>query len=72
LNLSLSSIGYVDLDELDNAEDISASHKIDGSWELAVPYHVDTENAREIIVDKKNEKGFGISKVYVFNQDVCI
>lgn len=64
LELQLSQIGYDDLQELDK-DDISASHKIDGSWELSIPFSVDSENAREIPVNQKTENGYGISKVFV-------
>jgi len=64
LNLQLSQIGYDDLNEADS-EDISASHRIEGNWSLSIPYSVDTENTREIVVNEKTEDGFGISKVFV-------
>lgn len=64
LNLQLTNIGYDDLTALDT-DDISASHKFEGNWDLSIPYHVDTENIKEIIVDEKIEDGYCINKIFI-------
>lgn len=64
LNLSLSRIGYDDI-EMTMDEDISESHKIDGSWEFSIPFHVDNENVKEVELGKKLESGYALEKVVV-------
>ena len=46
-------------------EEAGPQHRMDGSWELKVPYTVDTETVREISVQKKNRDGYGIEKVFI-------
>lgn len=63
VDLKFSMIGYDDINELD-AEDISASHKIEGDWELSLPFTVDTEAAKTIQVDIENN-GYCLKNVFV-------
>lgn len=63
MELKLSMIGYDDVNELD-AEDISASHKIQAEWDLSIPFTVDREAVRTIEIRKEN-KGYCLDKVFV-------
>lgn len=71
LDLQLNQIGYDDLGELDS-EDISESHKIEGTWQLEIPYQVDTELVKQIAVNEKNEKGYGVREVLVSPYQVMV
>lgn len=62
LELSLSRIGYDDI-EMSMEDDITESHKIDGSWEFSIPFHVDHENVKEVEIAKKLENGYTLEKV---------
>lgn len=63
VELKLSRIGYDDVHELD-AEDISESHKIEGEWNLKLPFTVDKEAVTKIPVGKEN-KGYCLKEVFV-------
>lgn len=63
LELQLSMVGYDDRNEMD-AEDISASHKIQGAWSLDLPFTADTEAVQEIPVNKE-ENGYRLDKVFL-------
>lgn len=66
LELEISQIGYDDKNMVySEDENISASNKIKGNWKLSIPFTIDTVNVKEIEVNKKNEDGYGISKVFV-------
>lgn len=62
--LNISDLWYDDKDALD-AESIEPANRIKGEWKLAVPYSVDKEQCKEIVVNKKNKEGYGIQKVFV-------
>lgn len=63
VELKLSMIGYDDKNELD-AEDISAFHKIEGEWNLQLPFTVDKEAARTVGVNQENN-GYCLKEVFV-------
>lgn len=63
LELQFSMVGYDDKNEAD-AEDISASHKIQGVWSLELPFTADTEAVQEIPVNKE-ENGYRLDKVFL-------
>lgn len=63
LALNLSAIGYDDITELDR-EDISASHRMEGSWKLQVPFKLDTAQTKRLAFDTK-DKEYGLKKVTV-------
>ena len=52
LNLDVSGLGHDD-DRMLDAEDISASHWTDGSWNIVVPFEVDESDVRIIEVGEK-------------------
>lgn len=54
LELCLSGIGWDDVTKLD-AQDISASHRIEGEWDFDIPFTVDMESAKEISDNHKAE-----------------
>ena len=63
MELKLSRIGYDDVHELD-AEDISESHKIEGEWDLKLPFTVDKEAVTRIPINKENN-GYCLKEVFV-------
>lgn len=70
LHLKLSDIWY---DEEENMNDnIEPSTRIKGNWELVVPYSVDKEQTKEILVNKKNKDGYRIQKVFVSPYQVIV
>lgn len=71
LELQMTQIGYDDM-TMDDSQDITAAHKIDGQWNLSIPFDVDTENAGEISVNQKTESGYGISKLFVSPYQVIV
>lgn len=64
LVLHLSAIGWDDVTMLDQQEDLSESHRIDGQWEFEIPFAVDTEWATEVTVGQE-ENGYTIDKIFV-------
>lgn len=64
LVLHLSAIGWDDVTMLDQQEDLSESHRIDGQWEFEIPFAVDTESATEVTVGQE-ENGYTIDKIFV-------
>lgn len=71
LELQMTQIGYDDM-TMDDSQDITAAHKIDGQWNLSIPFDVDTENAGEILVNQKTESGYGIGKLFVSPYQVIV
>lgn len=71
LELQLNRIGYDDLGELDG-EDISETHRIEGTWQFSIPYHVDAESVKQIAVNQKNEAGYGVREVVVSPYQVVV
>ena len=63
LNLQLSGIGWDD-NTVDNAQDISVSHAIDGQWNFAIPFRIDKASVREIELNQE-KNGYTIRKVFV-------
>lgn len=63
MELKLSRIGYDDVHELD-AEDISESHKIEGEWDLKLPFTVDKEAVTKIPVNQENN-GYCLKEVFI-------
>lgn len=63
LSLRLSSIGWDDVTMAD-AESISESYRIDGRWDLDIPFTVDTGSMKEIAVGQEGE-GFTLEKVFI-------
>lgn len=54
--------GYHDDRENDNN---NIMNRYDGSWKLAIPYTVDTENAKTIDVNQEVVDGFKVNKVFI-------
>ena len=52
LNLSVTGLGYDD-DRMLDAEEISASHWTDGSWNIVIPFEVNTTDVKTIEVGEK-------------------
>lgn len=63
VELKLSMMGYDDVNELD-AEDISAFHKIQGEWNLNIPFTVDTKAAKTIPINQEKD-GYCLKNVIV-------
>lgn len=64
LVLSLSAIGWDDVTMLNQQEDLSESHRVEGQWEFEIPFTVDTESAKEITVGQ-GENGYTIDKIFI-------
>ncbi len=52
LNLNVTGLGYDD-DRMLDAEEISASHWTDGSWNIVIPFEVNTTDVKTIEVGEK-------------------
>ena len=52
LSLSLNGLGYDD-DRMLNSEEISASHWIDGNWDIVIPFEVKRTDVKTIEVGEK-------------------
>ena len=52
LNLNVNGLGYDD-DRMLDAEEISASHWIDGSWNIVIPFEVNAADVKTIEVGEK-------------------
>lgn len=61
--IMLTRIGYDDMNMMD-VEDISASHKIDGTWTFRIPFTVDQETAGFIAIDR-SKNGYHLDRVFV-------
>jgi hypothetical protein len=73
-NLDLSFLGYdsnANHPEV-NDDKIGLGQRFTGSWNLTVPYTVDTANTKIVAVDAKSESGFGIEKVLVSPYQVVV
>jgi len=70
-DLKLSLLGFDDNTPRES-EDIDISRRYDGSWKLAIPYTVDTQNAKTIEVNEQTDTGFDISKVFVSPYQVLV
>ena len=53
LSLNISGLGYDD-DRMLDSEEISASHQMEGSWNLALPFEVNETDVKTIAVGEKN------------------
>ena len=73
-NLNLSFLGYDSNANHPQVNDdpIGLGQRFTGSWNLAIPYTVDTANTKIVAVDAKSESGFGIEKVLVSPYQVVI
>lgn len=71
LSLELSELYYDDIDE-EGSDSIEPSSRIEGTWKIEVPFRVDKEQCREIPVNKKNEDGYGIEKVFISPYQVIV
>ena len=71
LSLELSEIRYSD-ESISDAEEIEPEHRIAGTWNLAVPFSVNTEQCREISVNRTGSDGFCIQKVFVSPYQVIV
>lgn len=71
LKLNLSDLWYDDEDAMDT-ESIEPANRIAGEWKLTVPYSVDKEQCKEVLVNKKNKDGYGIQKVFVSPYQVIV
>lgn len=71
LQLELSEFLYDDEAAM-NGESIEPQHRIEGIWKLTVPFTVDTEQSREIPVNKENADGYHIQKVFVSPYQVIV
>lgn len=73
LSLELSDLYYDDVSELSSDKDsIEPACRFEGTWNLSVPYSVDKEQCREILVGQKNEDGYGIEKVFISPYQVIV
>ena len=71
LNLHLSDLWYDDKNVMDT-ESIEPANRIKGDWKLTVPYSVDKEQCKEVLVNAKNKEGYGIQKVFVSPYQVIV
>ena len=71
LNLELSEIRYEDGRDSDSGQ-MEPGHRIQGTWKLTVPFTADTEQSREIAVNKTGPDGLCIQKVFVSPYQVIV
>ena len=71
LQLQLSEILYDD-ENAANEDGIEPAGRVEGDWELTVPFTVDKQQCKEIAVREKNEDGYGIEKVFVSPYQVIV
>ena len=67
----MTEIAYDDLNELQE-EGIEPTHRIEGKWNLSVPFQVDTDGVKEILVNQRTETGYGVSKVFISPYQVVV
>ncbi len=63
IDLKLSGIQYDDSNDTFE-DDISASHKINGTWDFCLPFTVDTQAVKKIRLDQEN-RGYRLKEVFV-------
>jgi len=71
LNLNFSRIGYDDKDDL-YSDDISETYKYEGSWNLSIPFSIDTQDVQMIEVNETMENGCGVEKVFISPYQVIV
>lgn len=64
LVLNLFRIGYDDVTRPDPEDDISVSNKFEGSWNLQVPFNLDTTQTKKITFNTES-KEYGLEKIIV-------
>lgn len=67
----LTEIAYSD-QTLESEDDIEWEHRIQGSWELEVPFSVDTTQCREIPINRHDKAGYTLRKVFVSPYQVIV
>ena len=63
VNLRIKGIGLEQNQEL---------KMVDGTWELEIPFTVDEDAGKEIVVDEKIDQKFAVKKVFVSPYQVCV
>lgn len=71
LKLKVSDLWYDDK-TVTNTDSIEPTNRIAGEWKLTVPYSVDKEQCKEVLVNTKNKDGYGIQKVFVSPYQVIV
>lgn len=71
LNLELSEIQYED-GQASGSEQMEPERRIQGTWKLTVPFTADTEQSREVAVNKTSPDGLCIRKVFVSSWQVIV
>lgn len=71
LDFSLTSISY-DTEADDPASADLENHVAYGSWNFEFPFEADSENAREIQVNQKNDQGYGVKSVALSQYQLVI
>lgn len=70
LKLNLSELWYDSEDTMDK-ESIEPRNIV-GDWKLTVPYSVDKEQCKEVLVNRRNKDGYAIRKVFVSPYQVIV
>lgn len=71
LKLNLSELWYDDENAI-ATESNEPANQIEGDWKLTVPYSVDKEQCKEVLVNANNKEGYGIQKVFVSPYQVIV
>ena len=71
LDLQISMLGY-DQKSAPLTDDAKMGHKVDGVWNLSLPYQLDTVNAKRIEVNQTLKNGLGVQEVFVSPYQVIV